>query len=94
MIERNGAFVCSVAVQWTLMGAKGASTDDPGGHEMPTTKMNAVMQMTKETPGTILFAEAARRDGRKARNVYLPKSDWAELGSPTTLIVTYEVGDM
>lgn len=59
---------------------------------MSTSSMiNAVMTMTKETPGTVLFAESTRRDGRKARNVYLPKPDWDEMGKPTTIKVTYEI---
>ena len=58
---------------------------------MPTTKLNAIMTFVKETPGTVLFAEDRRRDGRKARNVYLPKPDWAEMGKPASIVVTYEV---
>jgi hypothetical protein len=50
------------------------------------------MDFDRETPGTVLFTERKRRDGRKSRNVYLPKPDWDELGRPTRLTVTYEAG--
>ena len=56
-----------------------------------STKVNAVMTLQRETPGTVLFAEASRRDGRKPRNAYLPKPDWDELGRPASIMVTYEV---
>jgi len=57
-----------------------------------STKINALMDFDRETPGTVLFTERKRRDGRKSRNVYLPKPDWDELGRPMKLTVTYEAG--
>jgi hypothetical protein len=58
---------------------------------MPSTRLNALMDFVRETPGTVLFAEGRRRDGRKPRNIYLPKPDWDELGRPASITVTYEV---
>lgn len=51
--------------------------------------MTMTMHFVKETPGTILFAESLRKDG-KNRNLYVPKPDYVALGEPSSIRVTIE----
>lgn len=51
--------------------------------------MQITMWKVRETPGTVLFAEPSRKDG-KPRNFYVPKGDFVALGSPSVIVVTIE----
>jgi hypothetical protein len=52
--------------------------------------MEIIMHAQRVTPGTVLYAEARRSDGGKARNLYVPKPDFEALGKPQTIRVTVE----